>query len=166
MAKELELKVEAPNNSHNWHAIVVTEQTFRRLGKWASVARTLNESIRLLEGLEETTEDHTVQEHVRANVDELKDLVQALDDCNSACKREAFKQAQPPKPAYREDPQEDDDIYTIHDFKESVELGLFIDDDGFGHPMKDGKINPDFNVQPSAVENIPEDATHVVWYNK
>lgn len=59
-----------------------------------------------------------------------------------------------------------DDVYTVADFRESVRCGMFIDYDGFGYPVKDGKCDSKIWVQPSKVEEIPEDATHVVWFNK
>jgi hypothetical protein len=59
-----------------------------------------------------------------------------------------------------------DDVYTVADFRERVRDHLFIDYDGFGHPVKDGKCDPRIDVIPSRVEDIPADATHIVWYNR
>jgi len=61
---------------------------------------------------------------------------------------------------------EDDDVYTLEDFIDCVKSGGFIDDDGFGHPVKDDKMNMDIWVKPSRLEEIPADATHIVWYNR
>lgn len=60
----------------------------------------------------------------------------------------------------------EDDVYTVDEFKSRCEDGDFIDYDGFGHPVKDSKCDPSIIVQPSELEKIPADATHVVWYNR
>lgn len=67
---------------------------------------------------------------------------------------------------YGDVPDEEDDVYTIEEFKEVCACGGFIDYDGHGHPVKDGKADPSVVVRPSALKDIPEDATHVVWYNR
>jgi hypothetical protein len=59
-----------------------------------------------------------------------------------------------------------DDIYTVADFLESVRDHFFTDYDGFGHPVKNGKCAPDVYLLPSKIEEMPPDATHVVWFNK
>jgi hypothetical protein len=70
---------------------------------------------------------------------------------------------------------EDDDEYgpmlmTVAKFKDCVYEGGFIDYDGYGEPYKDGKICEDVIVNPSDIRtkfaSIPEDATHIVWYNR
>lgn len=61
---------------------------------------------------------------------------------------------------------DEDDVYTVEEFKAYVESSAFIDSDGYGHPVKDSKANPDIDIRPSRVDEIPEDATHIVWYNK
>lgn len=64
-------------------------------------------------------------------------------------------------------PDDEDDAYTVEEFMEHVKNGSFIDCDGFGEPVKDGKADPDIWIYPSeAKETIPEDATHIVWYNR
>lgn len=67
---------------------------------------------------------------------------------------------------YTEKPQSDDHIMTWEDFFEYCKDKLFIDYDGHAHPMKDGFIDPNIWIYPSTRNSIPEDATHVVWYNK
>lgn len=61
---------------------------------------------------------------------------------------------------------DEDTVYTIERFKEAVECGLFIDYDGVGHPVKDGKCDPDIWIKPSKLDEIPDDATEIVWYNR
>jgi hypothetical protein len=63
-------------------------------------------------------------------------------------------------------PDDEDDVYTVDEFRNLVEAGMFIDYDGFGHPVKDGKADSGINIYPSQVSKIPEDATHIVWYNQ
>ncbi len=71
---------------------------------------------------------------------------------------------------YNEKPDEDDDIMTIQEYLDSVASGGFIDDDGYGYPMKDGLMarpKGDFTpIYPSKPERIPLDATHIVWMNQ
>jgi hypothetical protein len=57
-------------------------------------------------------------------------------------------------------------IFTVSAFCQICRDGSFLDYDGFGHPVKDKMINIAINVYPSLVHLIPEDATHIVWYNK
>lgn len=67
---------------------------------------------------------------------------------------------------YTEQIEKDDTIYTVEEFVEYCQDGLFIDYDGFGHPIKDKLINPDICIYPSKLNKIPDDATHIVWYNR
>ncbi len=64
-------------------------------------------------------------------------------------------------------------LMTVEEFKEACYQGLFIDYDGMGDLVKDGKIvtkrNQDNHPQwitPSTRLTIPEDVTHILWYNK
>lgn len=63
-------------------------------------------------------------------------------------------------------PDNEDDVYTVAEFREHAEDHSFMDSDGFGHPVKDGKADEDIDVYPSRISEIPADATHVVWFNK
>jgi hypothetical protein len=58
------------------------------------------------------------------------------------------------------------DVYTVEEFRGACRSGGFMDYDGFGYPVKDNMINITISVNPSQVHLIPEDATHIVWYNK
>ncbi len=70
-----------------------------------------------------------------------------------------------------EEVDEDDDIYTLEEFRENVNCGGFIDDDGYGD-WSDGKVKLrgwNNKVHPSSFGEDLRDhpwATHVVWYNK
>lgn len=63
-------------------------------------------------------------------------------------------------------PDDEDDVYTVEEFRRHCEQGSFVDYDGFGHPVKNGKADPNIGIQPSRLETIPADATHIVWYNR
>lgn len=63
-------------------------------------------------------------------------------------------------------PWDEDDIYDIETFKECCETGTFIDYDGYGHPVKDGFSDESIDIRPSCIHLIPEDATHIVWFNR
>jgi hypothetical protein len=65
-------------------------------------------------------------------------------------------------------PEDEDDVYTIAEWLEHVRDGSFIDYDGYGHLVKDGKADPQW-IRPSMVEDEtfnPFDATHIVWLNR
>lgn len=59
-----------------------------------------------------------------------------------------------------------DDVYTVAEFKEKCDCGAFIDYDGSGCTVKDGFADLDSNVKPSTRHEIPEDVTHIVWFNR
>jgi hypothetical protein len=44
---------------------------------------------------------------------------------------------------YGNSPEGEDDVYTVEEFKEFVKSGMFIDYDGYGHPVKDGFADED-----------------------
>lgn len=59
------------------------------------------------------------------------------------------------------------DIMPVADYLKCVKNHFFIDYDGSGHPMKNGKINRGIDIIPSqGSSRIPEDATHIIWYNR
>ena len=60
----------------------------------------------------------------------------------------------------------DRDIYSVKEFLEMCEDGTLIDYDGFGHPIKDGYLDPASFIVPSQRHSIPADVTHIQWYNK
>lgn len=68
--------------------------------------------------------------------------------------------------SYDEEIADDDDVYSVKDFKDAVAQGVFVDYDGFGSPAKNNKTCRSVIVLPSQVDRIPHDATHIVWYNK
>lgn len=54
------------------------------------------------------------------------------------------------------------DHMTVADFKDSVECGLFTDDDGHGYYATDKVMTR----QRVDLSNVDMDHTHVVWFNK
>lgn len=59
-----------------------------------------------------------------------------------------------------------DNVMTTAEFRQCVEDEVFVDSDGFGSPARDGKVDDDIWIRPSCLdEQLPKDATHVVWYN-
>lgn len=63
-------------------------------------------------------------------------------------------------------PDDEDDVYTVEEFLSHCESGSFIDYDGFGYPVKDGKADESLCIYPSRRDEIPKDATHIVWFNR
>ncbi len=63
-------------------------------------------------------------------------------------------------------PPEEDDVYTVDEFRRNVSCGAFVDYDGFGYPVKNSMANPTIVIQPSRLDRIPPDATHIVWFNR
>jgi len=63
-------------------------------------------------------------------------------------------------------PEKEDDVYTVEEFKNCVESGAFIDDDGYGYPVKDKKSDSSIIINPSEINMIPPDATHIIWFNR
>lgn len=58
------------------------------------------------------------------------------------------------------------DLMTVREFIDACQQGGFIDDDGYGYPVKDGMMDPSSPIYPSLVKRIPTDATHVHWFNR
>lgn len=64
-------------------------------------------------------------------------------------------------------------LMMVKEFKEACNQGMFNDHDGMGDLVKEDKIVtkrgetgiPEW-IYPSNLENIPEDITHILWYNK
>lgn len=63
-------------------------------------------------------------------------------------------------------PEDEDDVYTVEEFRRYCEDHMFIDYDGFGHPVRDNLADENIVIKPSWLEAIPPDATHIVWYNR
>ena len=73
---------------------------------------------------------------------------------------------QPPATAeYTDELSKFGDLMTVAKFRDSVDCGGLIDYDGYGYPVRDGKMSRT-NIYPSEQHMIPLDATHIMWYNK
>ena len=61
----------------------------------------------------------------------------------------------------------EDDVMTIKEFTNAVKSGLFIDTDGYGRYVKDGKKTT-ITILPSDVkyQAIRKDFNTIVWFNK
>lgn len=57
-------------------------------------------------------------------------------------------------------------LMTVDEFRADVRSRLLIDYDGFGHPVRNGRLDQTRTVYPSQVHRIPPDATHIHWYNR
>jgi hypothetical protein len=68
--------------------------------------------------------------------------------------------------SYTEPVPEHGDVMPVEDFRHAVRHGLFIDYDGYGYPARDGRCDESVCVLPSKVNDIPTDATHIVWFNR
>lgn len=64
--------------------------------------------------------------------------------------------------AYTEDIHPHQTVFTVEEFKFQVGKELLTDEHGHGHAVKDGKLALR-EIYPSAVKEIPEDATHIAW---
>lgn len=67
---------------------------------------------------------------------------------------------------YTEKPRTYGDIIEVSEFRQAVKDRSFIDYDGFGYPMRDGMMDSSIRIYPSEIDKLPEDATHVQWFNK
>jgi len=59
-----------------------------------------------------------------------------------------------------------DDVYTVDEFKKIVALGGFTDYDGHGYAVKNNKADMTTVISPSKIHLLPDDATHIVWFNR
>jgi len=58
------------------------------------------------------------------------------------------------------------DLMTREEWLEGVEGGMLTSDDGFGNAIRDREIDPETNIWPSKAEALPDDVTHILWFNK
>lgn len=58
------------------------------------------------------------------------------------------------------------DLLTMQEFFSMCAAGALIDYDGFGNPVKDGMADSNIEIKPSRPQDIPEDATHIWWFNR
>lgn len=96
--------------------------------------------------------------------DEFHEYMQAVSSKVSKLSRE-YRLLK--EPVFREPDYFDDDIMSLSHFIECVECGGFIDYDGFGCYVRDGKVS-DIEIYPSDLKHnsIRKDFDTIVWYNR
>ena len=67
---------------------------------------------------------------------------------------------------YNDEPYKFGDRFTVRRFRAYVKDGSLTDNDGHGHPIRHTKMDAEYTIWPSKMNRIPEDATHIQWYNK
>jgi hypothetical protein len=70
-------------------------------------------------------------------------------------------------PEFKRSVEKHDDVMSLESFVECVNSGGFIDYDGFGNYVKDGKIS-NIEIYPSDVKHnsLRKDFDTIVWYNR
>lgn len=59
------------------------------------------------------------------------------------------------------------EVMSVEEFRQCVDVGMFVDDDGFGYACDvDGNEYTNIKVMPSQADAIPDHVDYVVWYNK
>lgn len=58
------------------------------------------------------------------------------------------------------------DLFSVKDFKEGCRCGSFTNNDGYGFPVRHGRVDRMITIKPSNINNIPQDASHIQWFNK
>lgn len=60
------------------------------------------------------------------------------------------------------------DVMTVEEWHNAVECGGFIDYDGYGYYVKNGKMSRDHLALPSRAKGTdpPTEFTHVCWFNR
>lgn len=58
------------------------------------------------------------------------------------------------------------DLMTVDAFTKHCEEGMFIDYDGFGYSVFGARVDNQTMVLPSKRADIPELATHILWFNR
>lgn len=74
------------------------------------------------------------------------------------------RSARPESNPYVEKLDQNGDLISREDWLESVKAGVFIDYDGFGYPVRGNRQSRQVIV-PSTADQLPDDATHVIWYD-
>jgi hypothetical protein len=64
--------------------------------------------------------------------------------------------------------EDDGDLYSIDEFIDMVDIGAFIDDDGYGYAAYyHTKVYDDsIKIHPSRIDEIPVGVTAVLWFNR
>lgn len=132
------------------------------------------EDFYIFEGVEPTYKEatekaiaHWNERYGKYSKNPEKDLKYYLEDMTESFRlrmRRAMGKAAPTT-EYVDELSNYGDLMTVEDFKESVKHGALINYDGHGAVVKDRKMAK-WIIYPSIAHLIPEDATHVMWFNK
>ena len=58
-------------------------------------------------------------------------------------------------------------LMTLDEFKAGISVGAFDNFDGFAFPVRDGKADQSIFIELGEdYDEIPDDATHIVWFNR
>jgi hypothetical protein len=57
-------------------------------------------------------------------------------------------------------------IMSAKDFIESCNSGLFVDDDGYAHPIIHGSVDITIFIRPSDIDQLNPAYVTIAWYNK
>ena len=62
------------------------------------------------------------------------------------------------------------DLFTINKWRDCVKYGGFVDSDGCGNFVKNGKMTSSFQDNVCSLDEIDKmqkmGATHIIWFNK
>mgnify|MGYP000845426080 CR=1 FL=1 len=132
------------------------------------------EDFYIFEGVEPTYQEatekaiaHWNERYGKYSKNPEKDLKFYLEDMTESFRLSIRRAMGKPAPTteYVEEIPDYGDLMTVENFKESVKYGALIDYDGHGLVVKDRKMAK-WVMYPSIAHLIPEDATHVMWFNK
>lgn len=66
-----------------------------------------------------------------------------------------------------EDPIPDfGEIMSVTEFFDCVSCGVFTDYDGVGNPIRGDRMDHNQPIYPSTLDEIPNDAEKIIWFNK
>lgn len=55
------------------------------------------------------------------------------------------------------------ELVSLNRFHSSIQIGAINDEDGFGYPAKNGMMDTSNMILTSRPQDIPKDATHILW---
>lgn len=61
---------------------------------------------------------------------------------------------------------DDGELMTVDEFEDEVDFALLGDSDGFGRIVRDNMMANYFVVKPTKINEIPNCATHVIWFQR
>lgn len=112
---------------------------------------------------------------ITLSMDEVQDVLTGLAMHSESCEftasqkavdrlRDKFRELYQDLTFTREIPSYGD-LMTREQYLSNCRNHFFVDYDGHGN-ASDGKMMSDYVTHPSTADQLPPEATHVVWYNK